>query len=235
MSGGGTLVDSTGMFHGRDVRLLEALSRASGVHVVASTGQGPEELLGGYFLTPQTNPPTPWPAEKFADLFSREVTEGMVVPRVERRGAAGLVATAATAGGMTATDESLLRGAARAALATGVAVSFRAGADAVVEMQVALDEGLPADRLQVAGAGDQAAKVADLGAYVVLTDPGEVAALAAAGHAERALLATGGAALCFGHDVPAAAYAPLVTALPDDLAHQVLVANPRDLLTVKER
>ena len=46
-------------------------------------------MLGGYFLTPQTNPPTPWPAEKFADLFAREVTEGMVVPRVERRGAAG--------------------------------------------------------------------------------------------------------------------------------------------------
>ncbi|MGJ3558379.1 hypothetical protein ACR6C2_03040 [Streptomyces sp. INA 01156] len=78
--GGGTVVDSTGMFHGRDVRLYEALSRATGVHLVASTGQGPEELLGGYFLTPQTNPPTPWPAEKFADLFAKEVTEGMVVP-----------------------------------------------------------------------------------------------------------------------------------------------------------
>ena len=170
-AGGGTVVDSTGMFHGRDVRLLEALSRSTGVHVVASTGQGPEGLLGGYFLTPQTNPPTPWPAEKFADLFTREVTEGMVVPRVERRGSAGLVVTAATATGMTATDESLLRGAARAALATGVPVSFGAGADAVVEVEVALGEGLPADRLLVAGAGDQAAKVADLGAYVVLTDP----------------------------------------------------------------
>lgn len=234
-AGGGTVVDATGMFHGRDVRLLEALSRTTGVHVVASTGQGPEGLLGGYFLTPQTNPPTPWPAEKFADLFAREVTEGMVVPRVERRGSAGLVVTAATATGMTATDESLLRGAARAALATGVPVSFRAGADAVVEVEVALAEGLPPDRLVVSGAGEQAAKLADLGAYVVLTDPEDVVALAAAGHAERALLATGGAGLAFGHDAPAAAYAPLVTALPDDLVHQVLVANPRDLLTVKER
>lgn len=234
-AGGGTVVDSTGMFHGRDVRLLEALSRATGVHVVASTGQGPEGLLGGYFLTPQTNPPTPWPAEKFADLFTREVTEGMVVPRVERRGSAGLVVTAATATGMTATDESLLRGAARAALTAGVPVSFRAGADAVAEVEVALAEGLPADRLLVAGAGDQSAKVADLGAYVVLTDPGEVVALAATGHAERALLATGGAGLSLGHDAPPAAYAPLVRALPDDIALQVLVANPRDLLTVKER
>src|SRR5690349_20810680 len=41
-AGGGTVVDSTGMFHGRDLRLYEALSRATGVHVVASTAQGPE-------------------------------------------------------------------------------------------------------------------------------------------------------------------------------------------------
>src|SRR5690606_19243452 len=94
--GGGTIVDSSGMFHGRDVKLYEALSRSTGVHIIASTGQGPEAMLGGYFLTPQTNPPTPWPAEKFAELFAAELDEGMVVPRVERRAAAGLVATATT-------------------------------------------------------------------------------------------------------------------------------------------
>ncbi|WP_433361270.1 hypothetical protein ACQPZX_28185 [Actinoplanes sp. CA-142083] len=144
-AGGRTIVDSTGMFHGRDLPLYEALSRATGVHIVASTGLGPEEMLGGYFLTPQTNPPTPWPASKFADLFAREVTEGMVVPRVERRAAAGLVSTAATSTGMTATDESLLRGAARAALATGVPLSLRFGGD----LDVVLDEKLPPDRVIV--------------------------------------------------------------------------------------
>ncbi|MGV9897258.1 phosphotriesterase family protein, partial [Streptomyces tendae] len=159
--GGGTVVDSTGMFHGRDVRLYEALSRTTGVHIVASTGQGPEELLGGYFLTPQTNPPTPWPAGRFADLFTNEVTEGMVVPRVERRGAAGLVATAATRTGMTATDESLFRGAARAALATGVAVSVRYGADALHDLDVVLDEKLPADRVAVGGLDRRDAVAAD--------------------------------------------------------------------------
>ncbi|MFE1753705.1 hypothetical protein ACFW88_24715 [Streptomyces anandii] len=70
--GGCTVADSTGMFHGRDVLLYEALSRVTGVHIVASTGQGPEEKLGGYLLTPQTDPPTPWPAEKFADLFTKD-------------------------------------------------------------------------------------------------------------------------------------------------------------------
>ncbi len=148
-AGGGTLVDSTGMFHGRDVKLLEALSRTTRVHIVASTGMGPEELLGGYFLTPQTNPPTPWPADRFAGLFSKEVTEGMVVPRVERRRPAGLVVTAATRSGMTPTDESLFRGAARAALATGVPVSIRGGADVTHDLAVILDEGMPADRVLV--------------------------------------------------------------------------------------
>ena len=76
----------SGLFQRGGDALYEALSRSTGVHIIASTGMGPEELLGGYFLTPQTNPPTPWPAEKFADLFAREVSDGMVVPRVERRG-----------------------------------------------------------------------------------------------------------------------------------------------------
>ena len=97
-------------------------------------------MLGGYFLTPQTNPPTPWPAEKFADLFAKEVTEGMVVPRVERRAAAGIVATTADRAGMTPTEESLFRGSARAAKTTGVPVSIRFGADALHDLDIVLDE-----------------------------------------------------------------------------------------------
>lgn len=261
--GGGTIVDSTGMFHGRDVRLYESLSRTTGVHIVASTGQGPEELLGGYFLTPQTNPPTPWPAEKFADLFTKEVTEGMVVPRVERRGAAGLVATTATREGLTATDESLLRGAARTALSTGVAVSIRYGSDAVHDLDVVLDEKLPADRVVVAGLDrkDAAAtgaplEIARRGAYVALDHVGvedeahitdaERAALVAdlvrAGFGNRILLssnATGAAKGHPGNDVPYSyiltTFVPLLNAqgLSDEDTQRILVDNPRDLLSVR--
>ncbi|AGF72049.1 aryldialkylphosphatase [Corynebacterium halotolerans] len=177
--GGGTIVDSTGMFHGRDLKLYETLSRSTGVNIIASTGQGPEEMLGGYFLTPQTNPPTPWPAEKFADLFAKEVTEGMVVPRVERRAGAGIVTTTATREGMTATDESLFRGAARAALSTGVPASIRFGADAVAELGIVLDEGLPAERVLVNGLDRRDAveagaplEIARRGAYVGLDHVG---------------------------------------------------------------
>lgn len=261
--GGGTVVDSTGMFHGRDVRLYEALSRTTGVHIVASTGQGPEELLGGYFLTPQTNPPTPWPAEKFADLFAKEVTDGMVVPRVERRGAAGLVATVATPEGMTATDESLLRGAARTALATGVPLSVRFGSDALHDLGVALDEKLPADRVVVAGldrkdavAAGAPQEVARRGAYVALDHVGvedeahigdaERAALVAdlvrAGHGNRVLLSSSSTGVAKGHagnDLPYSyiltTFVPLLKTqgLSDEDAQRILVDNPRDLLSVR--
>ncbi|MEU9244307.1 phosphotriesterase [Streptomyces sp. NPDC048385] len=261
--GGGTVVDSTGMFHGRDVRLYEALSRSTGVHIVASTGQGPEELLGGYFLTPQTNPPTPWPAEKFAGLFTKEITEGMVVPRVERRGPAGLVTTAVSRAGMTATDESLLRGAARTALATGTAVSFRFGADAVRELDVVLDENLPADRVAVGGldrkdavAAGAPERIAARGAYAVLdhvgTDDAEhladtehavlVAGLVRAGHADRILLSVGATGVAKGHtanDLPYShlltAFVPLLKAhgVGEDDVRRIIEANPRHLLAVR--
>ena len=98
------------MFHGRDVALYEALSRADRRAHRRVDGPGPGGAARRLLPHPADQPADPWPAEKFADLFTREVTEGMVVPRVERRGAAGLVATAATRDGMTATDESLFRG-----------------------------------------------------------------------------------------------------------------------------
>ncbi|MGW1896612.1 phosphotriesterase family protein [Streptomyces hirsutus] len=261
--GGGTLVDSTGMFHGRDVRLYEALSRTTGVHIVASTGQGPEEMLGGYFLTPQTNPPTPWPAEKFADLFTKEITEGMVVPRVERRGAAGLVATTATPDGMTATDESLFRGAARTALSTGVAVSIRYGSDALHDLDVVLDEKLPADRVVVGGldrkdavAAGAPLEIARRGAYAALDHVGAqddahltdderavlVAELVQAGFGNRILLSSSATGVAKGHsdnDLPYSyvltTFVPLLKArgLSDEDTRRILVENPRDLLSAR--
>jgi len=259
--GGRTIVDSTGMFHGRDLKLYEALSRTTGVHIVASTGMGPEEMLGGYFLTPQTNPPTPWPAEKFAALFSQEVTEGMVVPRLERRGAAGLVTTTAATTGMTATEESLFRGAARTALETGVPLSIRFGADALHDLEIVLDETLPAERVLVAGldrrdAVGAALKVARRGAYVGLDHVGVedaptylddaeradlVLELVAAGFAGQILLSSNAigvakgqpdTAVSFGHVLTS--FIPLLRSrgLSESDAARLLIENPRELLTV---
>ena len=261
--GGSTIVDSTGMFHGRDVKLYEALSRSTGVHIVASTGMGPEEMLGGYFRTPQTNPPTPWPAEKFADLFTKEVTEGMVVPRVERRGAAGLVATAANHGGMTATEESLFRGAARTALNSGVPVSIRYGTDPVHDLEIVLDEKLPADRVVVGGldrtdavAADAPLEIARRGAFAALDHVGlddddhvsdrERAALVVdlvkAGHGNRILLSSNAIGVAKGqpdYDLPysyvLSTFVPFLTSQGLSYADvwRILVDNPRELLSVR--
>jgi len=262
-AGGRTIVDSTGMFHGRDLKLYEALSRTAGVHIVASTGLGPEEMLGGYFLTPQTNPPTPWPAEKFADLFTKEVTEGMVVPRVERRAAAGLVTTTADRKGMTPTEESLFRGSARTALATGIPMSIRYGADALHDLGIVLDEKLPADRVLVGGldrtdavAAGAALDVAHRGAFVGLDHVGRdndgyvtdreraalVLELVQAGHGHRVLLSSSAIGVSKGEpgdDLPFAhvlsTFVPLLKSqgLADDDVHRILVDNPRNLLTVQ--
>ncbi|MDL5155640.1 phosphotriesterase [Actinomycetospora termitidis] len=261
-AGGGTVVDVTGMFHGRDLPLLEALSRSTGVHVVASTGMGPEELLGGYFLTPQTNPPTPWPADRFAALFGAEVTAGMAVPRVERRAPAGLVVTAVTRIGRTATDESLLRGAARTARATGVPVAVCPGDDALGDLEIVLEEGVAAERVAVAGldrrdvARETVLAVVRRGASVVLDHVGAdddehltdreradlVLALVADGHAGRVLLSTGAIGVAKGlpdDERPLAAVleglVPLLrsSGLDEPTVHRLVVENPRDLLTVR--
>lgn len=261
-AGGGTVVDATGMFHGRDVRLLESLARATGVHIVASTGMGPEENLGGYFLTPQTNPPTPWPADRFAELFAKEVTEGMVVPRVDRRGSAGLIVTAGTRGELTPTDESLFRGAARAATATGVAVSFRFGADALAEAELILSEGIDPGRVIAAGidrrdAADAAEALAARGLFVALDRVGAddpallsdaeraelVATLIRAGHRDRVLLSAGAIGVAKGQPAderPIASvltdFAPILTAhgVSDADVRHILTANPAAALAVKE-
>jgi phosphotriesterase-related protein len=260
--GGKTIVDSTGMFHGRDVKLYEALSRSTGVHIVASTGLGPEEELGGYFLTPQTNPPTPWPAEKFADLFGKEVTEGMVVPRVERRAAAGIVATIADRAGMTPTEESLFRGSARAAKNTGVPVSIRFGADVLHDLDIVLDEQIGADRVLVGDldrrdAKGSAVEVAARGAFVGIDHVGLndhadyvtdqeradlVLELVKAGHADRIILSGNSIGVAKGlpeYNLPFShvltTFVPFLKSrgLSEEDARRILQDNPRHLLTVR--
>ncbi|MDP9998883.1 phosphotriesterase [Pseudarthrobacter sulfonivorans] len=260
--GGQTIVDSTGMFHGRDLKLYEALSRSTGVHIVASTGLGPEEELGGYFLTPQTNPPTPWPAEKFADLFGKEVTEGMVIPRVERRATAGMVATIADRAGMTPTEESLFRGSARAARDTGVPVSIRFGADALHDLDIVLDEQIGADRVLVGGldrrdAKDSAVQVAARGAFVGIDHVGLndhadyvtdqeraelVLELVKAGHTDKIILSGNSIGVAKGvpeYNLPFShvltTFVPFLKSrgLSEEDARRILVDNPRNLLTVR--
>lgn len=219
-------------------------------------------MLGGYFLTPQTNPPTPWPANKFAELFGREVTEGMVVPRLERRAPAGMICTAVTASGMTPTDGSLLRGAARAGATYGVPVYLRAGADAVAELAMVEEETLRPGRF-VMGSMDRreaVAKgwpmaVAKAGAMVAIDHIGSshadylsdaervalVSELVAAGHGDKILLSASATGVAFGepgNDLPFSdvlvKFVPMLRSagLSQADVDQILKSNTARLLSV---
>lgn len=261
-AGGGAIVDATGMFEGRDLRLYEALSRETGVHIIASTGLGPEGMLGGYFLTPQTNPPTPWSAQKFAELFGQEVNNGMVVPRIERRAAAGLISTATTISGMTPTDESLVRGAARAGAAYGVPVRIRCGADALAELQLAIGESLKPERIVIGDIDRYDSvnngwpfKVAQMGAWVAIDHIGSggsdyiddaarvslIVELIGAGFADQILLSSCATGVAFGtpgNDLPYSdvltKFVPMLLEAGVSPAHinQILTTNVAQLLSV---
>jgi phosphotriesterase-related protein len=257
--GGNTLVDASGMYHGRDVKLYEALSKATGVHIIASTGMGPERKLGGYFLTPQTNPPTPWPAEKFEKLFSAEVREGMVVPRVERRGSAGVVTAIADQTGMTPTEEGLVRGAARTAAATGVGLSLRFGADVLADLDVALDEKVSANRVLVGDmdrvdAVEHARAVAERGAFLGIDHVGlnddpayiddarrveMISELIEAGYGDRIILSSSAVGVAKGHEPYELEYShvlqnfiPYAVAqgVAEDQVRQFVTTNPQAFL-----
>lgn len=167
-----TIVENSGMFHGRDPWMYETLSRITGVHIITSTGLGPEKMLSGYFTTPQSNPPTPWPAAKFAGLFIKEIEEGMVVPRVERAGFPGLVTSIADVAGMTEIEENLFKGCAQTALQTGVPISVQTSVNAAEDLDVLIDQGVAASHILIGGLDrkdrsfETILAVAEKGAYI---------------------------------------------------------------------
>ncbi len=221
-NGGKTIVDQSGMFHGRDVELYRTLSKTTGVHIIASTGLGLESMLGGYFMTPQKNPPTPWSAEQFAGLFSKEVTEGIVIPRVERSSSAGIVTSIANTSGITQVETSLFRGSAQTALETGIPVSVQYGADAISEIEILLGEGIAPNRVVIGGLDRLEAveskavfKIAERGAYVAIDHVGWstndgyisdadrvkiVADLFAAGYGDQIIISSNSVGVAKGHE-----------------------------------
>lgn len=256
-AGGQTIVDTTGMFHGRDVYMHEHLQEATGVNIVATTGLGPERLLGGYFLTPQTNPPTPWPAEKFADLFSKELTDGMVAPRIERRQPAGACAVTGSTERLTATDEALIKGGAIAAHQADTALVLNYGADAAADMALATEQGIDVSRVLIGHAdrrGTDVSAITGYGAFVGLNNVGVndsaqlindgeratlVSKLFAEGRGNQVIVSTSTTGCAVGHQGRETGYAYLLTdfadtlrsaGLTDEQLKTLFVDNPRTLL-----
>uniref|UniRef100_UPI001E41D5E3 phosphotriesterase family protein n=1 Tax=Streptomyces clavuligerus TaxID=1901 RepID=UPI001E41D5E3 len=159
----GLVVEPTCRGMGRDPAALRRISRASGVAVVAATGWYYEP-----FHTPEVNGAG---VEELADVLIREITTGITT------GAAAGITTGAAAGAVPAAagtgagpvlpgiigevgshgetpsepETRVLRAAARAALATGLAVATHAhlGRGGPAQLALLTREGLPPDRVSI--------------------------------------------------------------------------------------
>jgi phosphotriesterase-related protein len=109
-----TIIDCTTADLGRDVRLLQEVSRRAGVHIVAATG---------HWLTP-TPSFEARTADELADFFTLEIERGIedtgVIP--------GVIKAASQGDGVTPFQENVFKAAARASKRTGVPVTTHSDA-----------------------------------------------------------------------------------------------------------
>ncbi|MBI4198811.1 MAG: phosphotriesterase-related protein [Chloroflexi bacterium] len=138
-----TIVDVTTLDLGRDVRLLEEVSRRSGVQFIVATG------------TWRDIPRVFWSAkpDQIADLYVREIETGIDGTGIK----AGVIKVANDQGGVTPEGEIILRAAARASNRTGVPISTHTWApERVGEQQVRIfeQEGVPLNRVYIGHSND---------------------------------------------------------------------------------
>ena len=138
-----SIIDVTTIDLGRDIRLLEEVSRGSGVHIVCATGTWRDIPRVFWTATP----------DDIAPLYIREIQEGIEDTNIK----AGVIKVANDMGGVTPEGEIILRAAARAQKATGVPISTHTWApERVGEQQVAVfqDEGIDLNRVYIGHSND---------------------------------------------------------------------------------
>jgi phosphotriesterase-related protein len=122
-----TIVDCTPDDIGRDIRLLEEVSRKSGVHVIASTGHW---LVPSLSMAART-------VEELTDFFTLEITRGIAGTDIRP----GVIKVATDHAGVTPFLDRALRAAARTSKATGVPVTTHTfAADRIGEKQADIFE-----------------------------------------------------------------------------------------------
>jgi phosphotriesterase-related protein len=114
-AGGGTVVELTPACAGQDVAGLVALSEATGLHVIASTGVYLDE-----FQSEQTRAMSP---EQLGARMVRDITKGINGGEVR----AGIIGEMGCSWPLTANEEKGLRGAVFAQLETGASISIHPG------------------------------------------------------------------------------------------------------------
>ena len=128
---------------GRDIELMQEVSRLSGVHIVAATGS--HQAIPRIFRTVS--------ADAIAPLFIKEVEEGIEDTGVK----AGIIKSASDRGGVTEMEETVLRAVARASKHTGAPVYTHTWSpDRVGEQQVRIlqEEGVDMNRVYIGHSND---------------------------------------------------------------------------------
>ncbi len=138
-----TIVDATTSISGRDINLLAEASRLTGINIIACTG----------WLTYIPRPLTAVPADKFAQIFIREIQEGIAGTNIK----AGIIKGASDAGEVTKEEETILRAVARAHLQTNVPIMLHSGAVGQVgrqQLAILKEEGVDLKRVKVDHSND---------------------------------------------------------------------------------
>ena len=138
-----TIIDVTTFDLGRDIRLLADVSRRSGVHIVACTGNH-LAVPRGFAVAPP---------DMVAPYFIREIEDGIEGTGIK----AGIIKVASDRGGITEAQEVILRAAARACNQTGTRISTHTWSpDRVGDQQVKIleEEGVDLNLVYVGHSND---------------------------------------------------------------------------------
>ena len=138
-----TIIDVSTFDLGRDIGMIQEVSRVSGVQIIAATGN--------HLAVPR--PFGEVSPDVIAPLYVREVEEGIENTGVK----AGIIKVASDRGGITEPQEIVLRAAARAQKQTGVPISTHTWSpDRVGEQQVKVleEEGVDLTRVYIGHSND---------------------------------------------------------------------------------
>lgn len=258
-----SLVECTPRYIGRDVRLLQRLSRASGVQILTNSGW--YAAVDHKFLPGEAETES---AEQIAARWLKEWQDGVDGTGIRP----GFLKLGTGNGPLPPVDARLVRAAARVHHATGLTLAIHTGngAAALDELRLLREEGVaPAAFIWVHAMNDPGPiqiEAARLGAWIsldgyslapqnILRFPRFLTAHREAGTLHRVLLShddgwsvdgaapTGNKLTLFGNGNPAPYEALFTRLLPDLRAQgfteveidQLLVTNPREALTLRRR
>jgi 5-phospho-D-xylono-1,4-lactonase len=136
-AGGRALVDMTPSDYGRNAPGMKRVSKAAGIHLIATTGQHKEKFSSRLVKDKSI--------DELADRFTRDILEGVDGTDIK----AGVIKAASSLNTITANEEKIFRAAARAHHHTGAAISTHTevGTMGLEQIQLLISEGVEPERI----------------------------------------------------------------------------------------